>query len=273
MPQNDWKVILMAGGASSRFFNAGYAKFKAQLPVRDRRAIYTDHESTPLNSAWDFAMEIGRSRHNIIRLMHTVLYDSFPGHIETDVRITRMQNGAAMTALLAGAHLEPDDKVVFVDTDNIYYNGEYLRQALESKASVILDQVVIGSVLVGIPTDHRGKFQEMDDEYPIICGYSTWDATFDKSRRKVSVDQVHNPHSYSVNCGIYFCSRWELFTSAVAEFMSEGTSGSEVSLVDVIRMVRHSTGDDSVTVTPIWMDYKDWTPLGTPVQYERNKGF
>ena len=255
------KVILLAAGKGERFSSKGYTTEKPLLeymgkPMLEHAILFAE------NVIMSGRMEGVYPEANVIVVGTPTACETanqYSSEIKTVV-VEECQNGAAFSAYLASAYLKPDDRVLIVDTDNVYHDddGEF--------AAYLWGESVPNSIMYAtVPDTEYHKFLAEEEQTngelrPILDGYSKYDS-------KREYPHLVNPKEISLSknfvIGVYFFNKWQTFQY---EFFNSAESflifKKEFSILELMSAVE-----------PVCVEfpYEEWLPAGTPVQYEGMK--
>lgn len=271
------QVVLMAAGASARFSNAGYQAPKCLLPVHRNgktRSI--------LEWNFEFASRLSCLQPVLVASPTIIWYAEYlqrSGPVKERpqaklVSVFNLQPGAAFSAYLASAYLDPELPTVLIDTDNLYTDPNPIL-LWNSNASSDTRSVQATSFSTLIPPMNQGAFRELEpDGRPVLFGYSS-EYSIRPGGHTGKITDLESASSYAVNVGIYGFNSWRVFQRSFFEmgsrFFQDTDQPAELSVLAVAKDVRGCAPISGYS--PNRIPYESWTPMGTPVQYESNKGF
>lgn len=242
------RVVLLAAGAGFRM-STNYPVPKQFLPIDG---------STPFQSCCDLALRIDP---NPVRVCSTAVVSGLGEEVRfgsqgafRDVQVDVLQQGPVMSALLAGAHISPDDPVLFFDTDSYFPNPQEIATGVKNLSPKVLDGFD-AYVLVANAKNHP----TVDDPLPFSRVYRASSSGIAPVSGFISSHELAS--SPYVNIGAYCFSSWQLFLKSTLQLISKHhfQLKDEVNFVDVMRMLKSA----SLNIVPSL-----WFPAGTVPQYE-----
>ena len=193
-------IIVPMAGEGKRFIDAEYEVPKPFIDVNGVSMIQAVYDNLPFEGANWFYM---------VRKEHTKKYDEWipPGR---RIIVEGTTGGAACTVLLAKEHIDNDEELLIVNSDQLMdYNIDNFN-TLRRCASV-LD----GMIFVFWATEHKWSFAKISDESGLITQVaeknpiSTWATTgvyyWKKGKQFVTCAENMIEHGRSVNGEFYIC--------------------------------------------------------------------
>ena len=274
------RIVYLAAGKSQRFADIGFRLPKCGLPVNYGSETAPDIKSILTTNV------LGCGSDHDILIRHPDV--AVPAGVD-DIMVSKTQRGAAASAMLASAHVLPDDSVILLESDNYYKEYYFIKQI---KDFLKVEQNSFGSVITRVPDTWA---------IPNGVGVAAMSNSIFKSRllNKDVLNAVSSPLAsrYSkpfepelgdpltgvagdplvVNVGVYFIQQWRHFIAAYnteVDRRDSGTPGSdatsEISVLDVLRTLEMQSVPN---MTYISIPFSAWRPCGTVDQYLMNRGW
>jgi hypothetical protein len=274
------RIVYLAAGKSQRFADIGFRLPKCGLPVNYGTATSPDIKSILTTNVLGCA-----SDHDIL-IRHPDV--AVPAGLE-DVVVTKTQRGPAASAMLASAHVLPNDSVIFIETDNYFKEYQFVQQI-----KALLKDVPnsFGSVITRAPdawsdinveglaamSNSVFKFR-LSNKDVLGAVSSSLAERYSKPFGPESGDPLTGVAAdpLSVNVGVYFVQQWRHFMAAYnteVDRRDNGTPGSdsvsEISILDVLRTLEMQSVPNMHYIA---IPFAGWRPCGTVDQYLMNRGW
>lgn len=235
MPRSSFNVVILAAGRGERFSAAGVATPKPLIEFRNE---------TLLLHTYMLAVQMAPARIVVVATSDEVAGAAWRmqrarrelGDNDKVVAVSVTQPGPAASALLAGAHLPPDEPVVFMDCDNYY----------APDAREWVDRLPIGAQFLTV------AMQPPWLAATNFCCVRVQDGTVVDMNEKLGYFGLGKLGSWRVGTGIYGFPSFDLFRRRAAT--ASYSSTNERSMSSIL-----SIGCGTVEVS-------GWHPVGTPEQ-------
>lgn len=221
-------VVILAAGLGQRFVVEGFTVSKPLIEFRGTSFLaYTVHVA--------HALVRGMGRVIVVGTPAVARAAQYLQHVDASVTIEHTQPGPAASGLQAAALLSPDERVVFVDCDNIYSNLDWVMSLPDSEFLTVSRELPNGS---------------LENEFcNVLVKTERGASCVTRISEKVSLTGA------VYGTGVYGFRNFREFQRAAWRELHDAKR--EVPMSQVLSAV-------GGVITPVFV--KGWLPVGTPAQ-------